>query len=70
MTRLTLNDDQELHIMRFLPMPETKRSLDAPDRTRKTFMINLLFNNLRFEGRIALAVASAGIVATLLARNV
>lgn len=40
--------------------------LDAPDRTGKTFLINLLLAKFRMQGKIALAVASSGIAATLL----
>lgn len=40
--------------------------LDAPGGTGKTFLINILLAALRKEKRIALAVASSGIAATLL----
>lgn len=40
--------------------------LDAPGGTGKTFLINLLLAKVRSEGKIALAVASSGIAATLL----
>lgn len=40
--------------------------MGAPGGTAKTFFINLLLANLRQNERIAFAVASSGIVATLL----
>ncbi|CAG4932716.1 unnamed protein product [Colias eurytheme] len=40
--------------------------LDAPGGTGKTFLINLLLKKVRSIGKIALAVASSGIAATLL----
>ena len=40
--------------------------VDGPGGTGKTFVQNLLLAKLRSEGRIALAVASTGIAATLL----
>jgi hypothetical protein len=40
--------------------------LDAPGGTGKTFLLNLLLAQVRKEKRIALAVASSGIAATLL----
>lgn len=40
--------------------------LDAPGGTGKTFLINLLLAQVRQSGKIALAVASSGIAATLL----
>lgn len=40
--------------------------LDAPGGTGKTFLINLLLAKVRSTGKIALAVASSGIAATLL----
>ncbi|KAL4143906.1 hypothetical protein QTP88_006160 [Uroleucon formosanum] len=40
--------------------------LDAPGGTGKTFLINLLLAKVRYGGKIALAVASSGIAATLL----
>ncbi|XP_046812126.1 ATP-dependent DNA helicase pif1-like [Lucilia cuprina] len=40
--------------------------LDAPGGTGKTFLINLLLQNIRSHNNIALAVASSGIAATLL----
>ena len=40
--------------------------LDAPGGTGKTFLINLILFRMRSEGKIALATASRGIVATLL----
>ncbi|XP_045456077.1 uncharacterized protein LOC123665891 [Melitaea cinxia] len=40
--------------------------LDAPGGTGKTFIINLLLAKVRFDRKIALAVASSGIAATLL----
>ncbi|XP_004518938.1 uncharacterized protein LOC101448722 [Ceratitis capitata] len=40
--------------------------LDGPEETGKTFLINLLLKKVRFIGKIALAVASSGIAATLL----
>lgn len=40
--------------------------LDAPGGTGKTFVTNLLLAKVRQSGRIALAVASSGIAATLL----
>ncbi|XP_059221537.1 uncharacterized protein LOC131996104 [Stomoxys calcitrans] len=40
--------------------------LDAPGGTGKTFLINLLLTKVRSTGKIALAVASSGIAATLL----
>ncbi|XP_046660821.1 uncharacterized protein LOC124354421 [Homalodisca vitripennis] len=41
--------------------------LDAPGGTGKTFLINLILAQVRKNGDIALAVASSGIAATLLA---
>ncbi|KAI5699530.1 hypothetical protein M8J75_004357 [Diaphorina citri] len=41
--------------------------LDAPGGTGKTFLINLLLATVRQEGGIAIAVASSGIAATLIA---
>ena len=43
-----------------------KKILDAPGGMGKTFLINLLLAKVRFDRKIALAVASSGIVATLL----
>ena len=40
--------------------------LDAPGGTGKTFVINLLLATIRKESKIAIAVASSGIAATLL----
>ena len=40
--------------------------LDAPGGTGKTFLINLLLAYVRSIGRVAIAVASSGIAATLL----
>lgn len=40
--------------------------LDAPGGTGKTFLINLLLAKIRAAGKIAVAVASSGIAATLL----
>ncbi len=40
--------------------------LDTPGGTGKTFLLNLLLANLRQQGKIAIAVASSGIAATLL----
>ena len=40
--------------------------LDAPGGTGKTFLIKLLLSRVRVEGKVALAVASSGIAATLL----
>ncbi|RCN38553.1 hypothetical protein ANCCAN_15539 [Ancylostoma caninum] len=40
--------------------------LDAPGGTGKTFLINLLLAEIRKQNRVALAVASSGIAATLL----
>jgi len=40
--------------------------LDAPGGTGKTFVINLLLAKIRQQSRIAIAVASSGIAATLL----
>ena len=40
--------------------------LDAPGGTGKTFLLNLLLQNVRSKDKIALAVASSGIAATLL----
>ena len=41
--------------------------LDAPGGTGKTFLLNLILAKLRSENKIALATASSGIAATLLA---
>ncbi|GFV93262.1 ATP-dependent DNA helicase [Trichonephila clavipes] len=41
--------------------------LDAPGGTGKTFPLNLILAKVRESGEIALAVASSGITATLLA---
>ena len=43
-----------------------KLFLDAPGDTSKTFLINLQLAKVRFDRKISLAVASSGIVATLL----
>ncbi|XP_044587812.1 uncharacterized protein LOC123267312 [Cotesia glomerata] len=40
--------------------------IDAPGGTEKTFLLNLLLAKVRSSGKIALAVASSGIAATLL----
>ncbi|KAF0768422.1 ATP-dependent DNA helicase [Aphis craccivora] len=40
--------------------------LDAPGGTGKTFLMNLLLAQIRCSGKVALAVASSGIAATLL----
>ena len=40
--------------------------LDAPGGTGKTFVINLLLAKIRQQSKIAIAVASSGIAATLL----
>ncbi|CAF1525014.1 unnamed protein product, partial [Rotaria sp. Silwood1] len=40
--------------------------LDAPGGTGKTFVINLLLAKIRYQSKIAIAVASSGIAATLL----
>ena len=40
--------------------------LDAPGGTGKTFLLNLILARIRMENKIALAVASSGIAATLL----
>ena len=40
--------------------------LDAPGGMGKTFLINLILAKFRSEGKIALAIASNGIAATLL----
>jgi hypothetical protein len=40
--------------------------LDAPGGTGKTFVINLLLAKIRMQSKIAIAVASSGIAATLL----
>ncbi|ELU07835.1 hypothetical protein CAPTEDRAFT_59797, partial [Capitella teleta] len=40
--------------------------LDAPGGTGKTFLLDLLLSKVRYNGDIALAVASSGIAATLL----
>ena len=40
--------------------------LDASDGTGKTFLINLILAKMRSEGKIALAITSSGIAATLL----
>lgn len=40
--------------------------LDAPGGTGKTYLLNLLLTKIRSHGKIALAVASSGIAATLL----
>ncbi|GBP51452.1 ATP-dependent DNA helicase pif1 [Eumeta japonica] len=46
----------------------TKKSflLDAPGGTGKTFLANLILAKIRQSGKIAIAVASSGIAATLL----
>ncbi|GBP31765.1 Alpha-(1,6)-fucosyltransferase [Eumeta japonica] len=43
-----------------------KFSLDAPGGTGKTFLANLILAKIRQSGKIAIAVASSGIAATLL----
>lgn len=40
--------------------------LDAPGGTGKTFLANLILAKIRQSGKIAIAVASSGIAATLL----
>lgn len=40
--------------------------IDAPGGTGKTFVLKLLLSRIRSENRIAIAVASSGIAATLL----
>jgi hypothetical protein len=40
--------------------------LDVPGGTGKTFLINLLLAQIRSSDKVALAVASSGIAATLL----
>jgi len=40
--------------------------LDAPGGTGKTFVISLILTNIREQGKIALALSSSGIAATLL----
>ncbi|XP_025416571.1 uncharacterized protein LOC112687839 [Sipha flava] len=40
--------------------------LDAPGSTGKTFVISLILENIRVQEKIALALASSGIAATLL----
>jgi len=40
--------------------------LDAPGGTGKTFFINLLLAQIRSSDKVALAIASLGIAATLL----
>lgn len=40
--------------------------LDAPGGTGKTFVISLILANIRAQGKIALALSSSGIAATLL----
>jgi hypothetical protein len=40
--------------------------LDAPGGTGNIFLINLLLSQIRSSGKVALAVASSGIAATLL----
>ena len=40
--------------------------LDAPGGTGKTFLISLILDTIRSQGKIALALASSGIAATLL----
>lgn len=43
--------------------------LDAPGGTGKTFLINLLLAKVRYGGKIALAVASSSIAATILVED-
>jgi len=43
--------------------------LDEPGGTGKTFVISLNLANIREQGKIALALASSGITATLLDRG-
>jgi ATP-dependent DNA helicase PIF1 len=40
--------------------------LDASGGTEKTFLLNLIYAEIRNKGVIALAVASSGVTATLL----
>lgn len=40
--------------------------VDGPGGTGKSFLFNSLLNKIRSEGKIAIAVASSGIAATLL----
>lgn len=39
---------------------------DAPERTGKTYLQNLILAKMRSEGKIVLATSSSGIAATLL----
>lgn len=40
--------------------------IDAPGGTGQTFLINLIFSNIKENGDVAIASASSGIVATLM----
>lgn len=65
-----LNIDQKKVLTTLLSSIENNEGkiffLDAPGGTGKTFLINLLLRKVRSTGKIALAVASSGIAATLL----
>lgn len=53
-------------ILNSLNTPKRKMFfIDAPGGTGKTFLINLILCKIRSSGKIALAVASSGIAATL-----
>ena len=65
-----LVDDQKAAYSRIIDSVKKNRGclffLDSPGGTGKTFVINLLLAGVRQNKRIALAVASSGIAATLL----
>lgn len=65
-----LNSEQLRVYETMLEHITTKQSgiffLDAPGGTGKTFLLNLILARVRMERKIALAVASSGIAATLL----
>ncbi|CAM1299818.1 Uncharacterised protein r2_g976 [Pycnogonum litorale] len=68
--RMLIPDQQQAY-QTLLHAIEAKKGglffLDAPGGTGKTFLTNLLLAKIRAKGEIALAVASSGIAATLLA---
>ena len=65
---LSRDQTEAFNVISNLVESETGRIifLDAPGGTGKTFLINLLLANVRSQKKIAIAVASSGIAATLL----
>ncbi|GBN69506.1 hypothetical protein AVEN_56977-1 [Araneus ventricosus] len=66
---LLITDQQAIYsevLRRFSKSEGGKIFIDAPGRTAKTFLINILLATIRGEKNIALAVATSGITATLM----